>query len=135
MALPYGDDWVRLDPGFVGRTTRTARVPLLGAVSCHREMIPALREAMRELARRGLGRLVNSADYAGCYAPRRIRPGGALSLHAWGLAVDLNARANPYGARSAQDARLVRTMERHGFSWGGHFPTRPDPMHFEFRGR
>jgi hypothetical protein len=26
-------------------------------------------------------------------------------------------------------------MERHGFSWGGDFPTVPDPMHFEFRGR
>ena len=135
VALPYGDDWVRLDPGFVGRSIRTARVPLLGAVSCHHEMIPALRAAMRELAERGLGRLVDRGDYAGCYAPRRIRPGGALSLHAWGLAVDLNASANPYGGRSAQDPRLVRTMERHGFTWGGNFPTRPDPMHFEFRGR
>jgi hypothetical protein len=56
-------------------------------------------------------------------------------LHAWGLAVDLNARANPFGGRSRQDPRLVRIMERHGFSWGGDFPTRPDPMHFEFRGR
>jgi hypothetical protein len=26
-------------------------------------------------------------------------------------------------------------MERHGFYWGGDFPTVPDPMHFEFRGR
>jgi hypothetical protein len=29
----------------------------------------------------------------------------------------------------------VRTMQRHGFSWGGDWPTRPDPMHFELRGR
>lgn len=135
VALPYGDDWVRLEPGFVRRNIRTARVPLLGAVSCHREMIGALRAAMSELVRRGLGRLVDPRDYAGCYAPRRIRPGGALSLHAWGLAVDLNARANPHGGRSTQDRRLVRTMERHGFTWGGNFPTLPDPMHFEFRGR
>jgi hypothetical protein len=27
----------------------------------------------------------------------------------------------------------VRTMERHGFTWGGRWPTRPDPMHFELR--
>ena len=135
VALPYGDDWVRLEPGFLRRNIRTVRVPILGTVSCHREMIAALRAAMAELVSRGLGRLVDRDDYAGCYAPRRIRPGGALSLHAWGLAVDLNASANPYGGRSAQDRRLVRTMERHGFNWGGNFPTRPDPMHFEFRGR
>ena len=49
--------------------------------------------------------------------------------------MDLNARANPFGGRSRQDRRLIRIMERHGFSWGGDFPTTPDPMHFEFRGR
>ena len=135
VALPYGDDWVTLDPGFLRRHIVTRSVPVLGSVTCHRRVLPALRAAMRQLARRGLGRLVDPADYAGCYAPRRIRPGGALSLHAWGLALDLNARANPFGGRSRQDRRLVATMDRHGFSWGGDFPTTPDPMHFEFRGR
>ena len=135
VALPYGDDWVRLDPTFRRRRIATRRVSVLGAITCHRKMVPALRAAMRELDRRGLARLVDPGDYAGCYAPRRIRPGGALSLHAWGLAVDLNARANPFGGRSRQDRRLLRVMERHGFTWGGGFPTAPDPMHFEFRGR
>ena len=135
VALPYGNDWVRLDPAFLRRQIVSRRVPVLGAVTCHRKMVPALRAAMRELDRRGLARLVDAGDYAGCYAPRRIRPGGSLSLHAWGLAVDLNARANPFGGRSRQDRRLVRVMERHGFTWGGGFPTTPDPMHFEFRGR
>ena len=135
VGLPYGDDWVRLDPGFLRREMVTRQVPLLGTVTCHRKMVPALRAAMNELDRRGLAGLVDPGDYAGCYAPRRIRPGGSLSLHAWGLAVDLNARANPFGGRSRQDRRLIRIMERHGFSWGGDFPTTPDPMHFEFRGR
>jgi hypothetical protein len=135
VALPYGEDWVRLDPGFLRRHIVTRRVPLLGAVTCHRRMIPALRSAMAELQRRGLGHLVDAAEYAGCYAPRRIQPSGTLSLHAWGLAVDLNAASNPVGGESNQDPRLVRAMERHGFAWGGDFPTVPDPMHFEFRGR
>jgi hypothetical protein len=135
VGLPYGEDWVRLDPGFVRRHIVTRRVPLLGAVTCHRRMIPALRGAMAELRRRGLGRLVDPAEYSGCYAPRRIQPSGTLSLHAWGLAVDLNAASNPVGGESNQDPRLIRAMERHGFSWGGDFPTVPDPMHFEFRGR
>ena len=33
-----------------------------------------------------------------------------------------------------QDPRLVRIMERHGFSWGGRWPTVPDGMHFEYHG-
>jgi hypothetical protein len=135
VGLPYGEDWIRLDPGFLRRHIVTRRVPLLGAVTCHRRMIPALRSAMAELRRRGLGHLVDASEYAGCYAPRRIQPSGTLSLHAWGLAVDLNAASNPVGGESNQDPRLLRAMERHGFSWGGDFPTVTDPMHFEFRGR
>ena len=135
VGLPYGEDWVTLDPGFLRRHIVTRRVPLLGDVTCHRRMISSLRSAMGELRGRGLGHLVDPSDYAGCYAPRRIQPSGTLSLHAWGLAVDLNAASNPFGGESNQDPRLVRAMERQGFSWGGDFPTVPDPMHFEFRGR
>src|SRR4029079_17466737 len=95
-------------------------------------MIPALRRAMAELERRGLAHLVDPGDYAGCYAPRRIPTSRTLSLHAWGLAVDLNASRNPQGSPPHQDLRLVHVMERHGFSWGGRWPTVPDGMHFEF---
>jgi hypothetical protein len=134
VGLPYGSDWIRLDPAFVRRHIVSRRVPILGSVSCHRAMVPHLRAAMRELARRGLSGLVDPGDYAGCYAPRRIQPRGQLSLHAWGLAVDLNASRNPFRGRSRQDPRLVRVTEKHGFTWGGRWPTRPDPMHFEYRG-
>jgi hypothetical protein len=134
VGLPYGSDWIRVDPAFVRRHIVSRRVPILGTVSCHRKLFAHLRAALGELSRRGLARLVDRSDYAGCYAPRRIQPRGQLSLHAWGLAVDLNASANPFRGRSRQDPRLVRIMERHGFTWGGRWPTRPDPMHFELRG-
>jgi len=133
VALPFGDDWVRLDPAFVRRHIVTRRVPILGSVTCHRAMIRPLRAALGSLVRRGLSHVVDPGDYAGCYAPRRIQPRGQLSLHAWGVAIDLNAAANPFLGRSRQDPRLVRTMERHGFTWGGDWPTRRDPMHFELR--
>jgi hypothetical protein len=134
VGLPYGSDWIRVAPAFVHRYIVSRRVPILGTVSCHRAMLPHLRAALGELARRGLSGLVNPADFAGCYAPRRIQPRGQLSLHAWGLAVDLNASRNPFRGASHQDPRLVRVMEKHGFTWGGRWPTRPDPMHFELRG-
>jgi hypothetical protein len=135
VGLPYGSDWIRLEPQFVRRYVVTRRVPVLGGVSCHRQMMRPLRAAMSELERRGWARLVDPDEYAGCYAPRRIRPGGPLSLHAWGLAIDLNASRNPFGGRSRQDRRLVRVMKSHGFTWGGEWPTVRDPMHFEWRGR
>jgi len=134
LRTPVGADWVTPDPAWVRRDIRSARVPILGTVTCHRRMIPALRRAMADLERRGLARLVDPGDYAGCYAPRRIPTSGTLSLHAWGLAVDLNASRNPQGSPPHQDLRLVRVMERHGFSWGGRWPTVPDGMHFEFHG-
>ena len=81
--------------------------------------------APRAFERRG------PSDYAGCFAPRRIPGSGSLSLHAWGLAIDINAAANPRLGDSRQDRRLVRAMEDAGFTWGGRWPTVPDPMHFE----
>jgi hypothetical protein len=110
-------------------------VPIIGAVTCHRAFIPPLRRALGRLERRGLERLVDPSDYAGCYAPRRIPASGSLSLHAWGLAIDLNASQNPQGDRPRQDPRLVRAFEREGFTWGGRWPTAPDGMHFELHRR
>jgi hypothetical protein len=134
LRLPVGGDWVQPDPAWVARNIVTRRVPILGPVHCNRRIFPALRSAMAELIRRRLTRLVDPGDYAGCYAARRIPGSGSLSLHAWGLAVDLNASRNPQGSPPHQDRRLVTIMERHGFSWGGRWPTVPDGMHFEFHG-
>ena len=125
---------VVVEPRWVERNIVAASVPILGSVSCHREMIPALRRALSELKRRGLGRLVDPSDYAGCYAAKDIPTTGGISRHAWGLATDFNAAANPYGSPSRQDQRLVEVMERNGFAWGGRWPT-PDAMHFEYVGK
>jgi hypothetical protein len=129
--LPYGADWIDIDPRWVRRTIVTRSVPILGTVTCHRRLIAPLRRALGVLQRRGLSRLVDPGDYAGCYAPRRIPDSGSLSLHAWGLAVDINASENHQGSEPRQDPRVVRAFERAGFTWGGRWPTAPDGMHFE----
>ena len=131
VALPYGSDWIRVEPGWLDRNVVTKPVPILGTITCNRRLFPPLRHALRTLERRGLSRVVNRADFAGCFAPRRIPGSGSLSLHAWGLAIDINAAANPRLGDSRQDRRLVRAMEDAGFTWGGRWPTVPDPMHFE----
>jgi hypothetical protein len=84
---------------------------------------------MRELQSRGLSELVH---YDGCFSPRMaVGNSYALSRHAHGIAVDINAAQNPYGEKPIQDPRLVEVMERWGFTWGGRWLV-PDGMHFEF---
>jgi len=71
-------------------------------------------------------------DYGGCYAFRAQRGSASkLSLHAWGLAVDLNTNTNKLGTTGDMSADVVRIFEENGFVWGGHF-SRPDGMHFQF---
>ena len=66
-------------------------------------------------------------------------PRRTLSAHAYGVAIDLNARWNGYGVKPAPRGapgslvELVDIFAAHGFAWGGHFrPARyADGMHFE----
>ncbi len=129
---PAPGGWITIDPAWVARHIVTVPVPILGRVTCNRAMIARLRGALAEVVRRGLARLVDPGDYAGCYAARVIPgdPGPSLAHHAWGSAIDLNARANPQGLPPHQDPRLVSIFERWGFTWGGRWLV-PDGMHFE----
>jgi D-alanyl-D-alanine carboxypeptidase len=124
--------YLQLDPSWIRHHVQTVVLPLLGRVTCNRAVIPALRGAMRALVRRGLGSLVHTYD--GCLAPRFINrdPMGMISHHTWGVAIDINAADNPFGAPPHQDPRLVGVMRRWGFTWGGAF-TVPDGNHFEYR--
>lgn len=61
-----------------------------------------------------------------------------VSTHAFGAAIDLNARQNPFGKPPAAAGKpgslveLVPIAHACGFVWGGHFSTaRRDGMHFE----
>ncbi|MGH9275313.1 MAG: M15 family metallopeptidase [Acidimicrobiales bacterium] len=121
---------VEIDPAWIDRWIVTEQVPILGAVTCHRKMIEPLWAAMADLEQASLAHLVDPSDFAGCFAARRIATGQPLSHHAWGAAVDLNVDGNPRGSFSTQDPRLVETMLRHGFTWGGTWLV-PDPSHYE----
>jgi hypothetical protein len=98
----------RPDPAWTRANLVTRKLPLLGRVRCHRLVVGDL----------GKG---------GCWNPRLLRhpPGGKLSRHAWGIAVSMEVTG---------DERLIGTMARHGFVWGGGF-ARPDATHFEWVGQ
>ena len=125
--------FIRPDPAWVSAYIVNANVPLLGTVTCNRLMILQLAAARGEIERDGLGPLIDPTDYGGCYVPRFVdrNPSLPLSMHAFGLAIDLNVSQNPLGTAGHMDSRVVAIFEKWGFRWGGTFTTRPDPMHFE----
>ena len=128
---PGADRFVVVDTSFTAEYVVTETVPILGAVTCHRAVIPALAGALGELEALGLGSLVDPAGYQGCYVPSVIPGSGGLSRHSWGIAVDVNFLPNATGLPSFADARLIEVMDRWGFVSGAQF-LETDPGHFEY---
>jgi hypothetical protein len=124
---------LQINPQWRDRNIIPVRLPLLGKVTCHRKLVGQLSDAMEEIERMGLASDI--VDHAGCFSPRFIGsdPTSALSSHAWGASIDINAAQNPQGAEPTMDPRIVEIMERHGFNWGGRWLL-PDGMHFEWGG-
>ncbi len=129
---PHADGRVTPDPGWVHRYIRTEQVPILGAVTCNKGMLPQLRGALTEVVQRGLASKIHRSEYGGCYYPRYIAydPAKGLSLHTWGIAVDLNVPGNQRGTVGQMDRQVVQIFKSWGFSWGGDW-NYTDPMHFE----
>ena len=123
---------LEIDPAWARDHIVAARVPLLGLVRCHRGVLDQLRGALHDLRDQGLGHHVRS--FHGCYVPKFVTrdPTALISHHTWGVAFDVNLVGNYYGQRPHQDPRLVRTLERWGFLWGGDFVI-PDGNHFEYK--
>lgn len=128
----FPDGTVEPEASWVQANITTETVPILGNVTCHRVMLPQLRAALREIVDRGLAGTIDPADYGGCYVPRFIGrdPSQGLSLHTWGIAVDLNVSGNHRGTVGDIDRRVVRIFKKWGFAWGGDWEW-TDPMHFE----
>jgi hypothetical protein len=122
---------LQIDPAWTAAHLVTTHVPLLGQVTCNRQIVPQLTAAMRQVKRRTPANAVRSYD--GCYVPRFIgwSNENMLSYHSWGIAFDLNAQRNLRGETPRQDPRLVRILGRYGFEWGGTWIV-PDGNHFEF---
>jgi hypothetical protein len=97
---------------------------------------------------RALDAVMQAHDYApraadtGGYNCRRITGGTSYSLHAYGVAVDINWNTNPYRADGrlvtdmpagmVRDIKALRTSAgKPVFRWGGDYTRVKDAMHFE----
>lgn len=126
------DGFIDPDPAWVSANISTGEVAILGTVVCHRLVFPQLHAAMTEIAEAGLADEIDIGDYGGCYVPRFIdrNPEKSLSMHAFGLAFDINVSENYLGTRGDQHPKVVEILSKWGFEWGGLWK-HPDPMHFE----
>jgi len=83
-------------------------------------------------------------NIAGTFNWREIAGTGRLSMHSFGIAIDINTKHSNYWRWSKPNKsgkyiyknriplKIVKIFEKHGFIWGGrwyHF----DTMHFEYR--
>ena len=129
---PHADGTLTPDQAWVRSFIRTEQVPILGSVTCNKGMLPQLRAALTEVVQSGLAAQIHPGESAGCSYPRFIarRPSAGLSMHAWGIAVDLNVPGNQRGTVGQMDRRVVAIFKKWGFAWGGDW-NYTDPMHFE----
>lgn len=84
------------------------------------------------------------AEGATTYAYRVIKDTDRLSMHSFGIAIDLAPSTTQYwkdeassetariGYRNTMPLSIVRIFEKHGFIWGGRW-YHYDTMHFEYR--
>lgn len=139
-----------------------------GSLICHKAIARDLIEIFQELfqARYPIERIMPIDHYDGnddrsmeannssAFNHRRVAGSTRLSLHSYGLAVDINPRYNPYIGRNGTKVRpavsrpytdrhrnfsykieandfCVRLFKQHGFKWGGDWRTVKDYQHFE----
>ena len=126
----FPDGTIQPDNRWVSENIVTARVPIFGRVTCHRLMIPQLRGALADVEAAGLAGSLHTYD--GCYVPRFIErnPDRSISLHTWGIAIDMDASTNYRGIEGTMDPKIVEIFKRWGFRWGGDW-SYSDPMHFD----
>jgi hypothetical protein len=97
-------------------------------VYCNKDLVKPLTQAFTNLIERKLVGELKTWD--GCFNIRKIRGGQSMSLHSWGLAIDVNAAWNGLGKEPQLSPAFVKCFTDAGFDWGGTFK-RKDGMHFE----
>ena len=136
------DGWIKISQGWVDKSITTLDLPLDGVTGwhghdkCHVLARDSIVGFFADIQKAGLLHLVKS--WGGCWAPRRIRTKSGfspnLSMHAWGIAFDINVAWNSLGnAPAATDKpgsviELLPSAYARGLYWGGLFK---DGMHFE----
>ena len=97
---------------------------------CNKDMILPLTKAFKNLISTGCVRELKTWD--GCFNIRKKRGLASMSLHSWGIAIDVNAAWNGLNKEPQLSKEFVNCFTLAGFDWGGTW-TRKDGMHFQLK--
>lgn len=100
---------------YEGRAVKTIRVHETVAV----HVLAALREVLEHYGQESVHRLGLDL-YGGCYNYRSTSAGSALSMHAWGIALDFSPAANAYHTRAPRASLSCKECERWWEIWESH---------------
>jgi hypothetical protein len=95
---------------------------------CNRDLIDPLSKALQALIT--TGHINELRTWDGCFNIRKKRGLASMSLHSWGIAIDVNAAWNGLGKEPTLKAGFVKCFTDNGFHWGGTWK-RKDGMHFQ----
>jgi hypothetical protein len=102
-------------------------------LQCHKKIKDNVLEIFKEY---GYNSYMNSYPIRllGSFMPRHklwnVKNG--LSIHSYGLAIDINWDTNPVGKHGDMPDYVVKLFEKYGWSWGGHWKNPLDEMHMQF---
>ena len=97
---------------------------------CNKDMILPLTKAFKNLISTGCVKELKTWD--GCFNIRKKRGLASMSLHSWGIAIDVNAAWNGLNKEPQLSKEFVNCFTLAGFDWGGTW-TRKDGMHFQLK--
>jgi hypothetical protein len=97
-------------------------------IYCNVDMIAPLTKAFQNIISSKLESHLKTWD--GCFNIRKKRGLTSMSLHSWGVAVDVNAAWNGLGKPSTMAPEFVKCWTDAGFEWGGLWK-RCDAMHYQ----
>ena len=97
---------------------------------CNKDMILPLTKAFKNLISTGCVKELKTWD--GCFNIRKKRGLASMSLHSWGIAIDVNAAWNGLNKEPQLSKEFVNCFTTAGFEWGGLWE-RSDGMHFQLK--
>jgi hypothetical protein len=95
---------------------------------CNKDIVAPLTQAFTNLI--NTGKVSELKTFDGCFNIRKKRGLSSMSLHSWGIAIDVNAAWNQLNMIPTLTPEFVKCFTDAGFEWGGTW-TRKDGMHFQ----
>lgn len=95
---------------------------------CNKDIVTPLTQAFTNLI--STGKVNELKTWDGCFNIRKKRGLSSMSLHSWGIAIDVNAAWNQLNMVPTLTPGFVKCFTDAGFEWGGTW-TRKDGMHFQ----